>query len=77
MSEKKRLALVVFDVERFHVDSIMSLAELMENKGYEGIFLPCMDPSADLQLFDLDALKPADAAEIRELLKKVEVARVA
>lgn len=68
----RRRCLVVFDIAKFEVEYIGRLGQFMVENGWEGILMSCYRPTADLQFFDLDTLKPADAAEIRELLKGIQ-----
>ena len=70
--ERVRSCLVVFDSSLFEIEWIQNLANFMGEKGWDGFFIGAYRPTADLQLFDIDTLKPADATEIRELLKGIQ-----
>ena|ERR1700722_20263693 len=67
-----RHALIVFDVTRIDWESIYSLCDKMVENGYDVIAIPAFEPKVEVQLFDLDTLKPADATEIREIVKRIE-----
>jgi dienelactone hydrolase len=65
-----RQALVVYDEARVMTESIQELCRKMEGNGWDAIAIPAFEPKVEVQLFDLDTLKPADATEIRELLSR-------